>query len=165
MKKIPLTQGYSAMVDDADYEMVSRFKWTANVQRNSDGSVKAVYAYRRLSKKDGRGVQYLHRFVLGLGDSGIHCDHRRHDGLDNRRSKLRACTPAQNRLNMRKFSNNTSGCKGVSWSKSAHKWHSYISLNGKRRHLGYFDSKRNAARAYESAAKKLFGEFRYVEGR
>jgi len=47
----------------------------------------------------------------------------------------------------------------VSWNKGIHKWSAYITANYKRIHLGYFDDKTEAARAYNNAAKQYFKEF------
>lgn len=54
---------------------------------------------------------------------------------------------------------NTSGYRGVSWSKKAGKWRVKVKLDGKSRHIGYFTSVEEAADAARAARKELYGEF------
>ena len=156
MKKVPLTKGYMAIVDDADYELVSRYKWQANEQRRKDGSIKIVYAQGHLP---GNKSLLMHRLILGLTDSKIQADHQDHNGLDNRRENLRLATFNQNRQNSRAQVNNTSGFKGV--VRSRKKWVARIRIDGRERYLGCFAKREEAAEAYKIAAKELFGEFAY----
>ena len=66
-------------------------------------------------------------------------DHINRDTTDNRIENLRPADTVQNACNRKLFSNNTSGCKGVSWNKVSKKWTSYISINQKFTRLGMFD--------------------------
>lgn len=86
-------------------------------------------------------------------------DHENGIRSDNRFSNLRKATPSQNMWNSRRPRSNTSGYKGVSWSKALGKWQAQISKHGKRRGLGYFATKEEAHRAYTNAAQDAFGEF------
>lgn len=144
---IPLTQGRLALVDDSDYKRVSRFKWHA-VRLG-----KSIYAARRVPN---HRREFLHNFVLRHRRK---VDHRNRDGLDNQKNNLRECTHAQN-LRNRGVWNHSSKFKGVSWNRSSSKWTAYIS-NGssKKVHLGYFSSEREAAKAYDLSAVKIFGDF------
>lgn len=74
---------------------------------------------------------------------------------DNRISNLREVNDSENKQNQRKYSTNTSGYKGVSWSKSRNKWSAGICVNYKTISLGYFDKIEDAAKAYEDAANKF----------
>lgn len=88
-------------------------------------------------------------------------DHINGNGLDNRRSNLRLATAFQNLANMA-IRPHTSQYKGVSYYKhrtSYKKWVAEIRCNRKRVRLGAFESEIEAARAYNEAAKNLFGEF------
>lgn len=49
------------------------------------------------------------------------------------------------------YKNNTSGFNGVSWKEKNKKWQASI--------IGIFEDKLEAARAYNKAALKYFGEF------
>lgn len=156
MKTIPLSQGKVALVDDEDFCEVSRFKWYAYTNG------RRVYAYRTLNKgKSGRGMQYMHTFLMGK-KKGIVIDHINRNGIDNRRSNLRQCTHEQNLLNQGKLGGCTSIYKGVSRVGESKKWIAYINHNKKRYRLGRFDTEEDAAIAYNTASMKFFGEFAYI---
>jgi hypothetical protein len=153
MKLIPLTQGKIAIVDDADFEQVSRFRWCAS--RDYSGG----FVVMRVDLSSGRRKTILmHRQLLGLTDPKIDTDHINHNTLDNRRANLRICTHQQNIFNM-KLRSHSSKFKGVSWHKQCRKWEGYIEVNDKKIHLGLFEDEREAAKAYNAAAKKYFKEF------
>ena len=154
MKTIGLTQGYKALVDDEDYELVNQFKWYADVRRRKDGSIKRVYAGHDFCGKPRR-MQHMHCFVMGT--KGV--DHEDHNGLNNQKHNLRLAKQAQNCANTKKAINNTSGFKGVTWSRAAKKWMAQIMVKGKCIYLGIFTDIIDAARAHDVAALKHFGEF------
>jgi hypothetical protein len=160
MKKIPLTQGKVALVDDEDYERVSKFKWCA-VRIHG-----YFYAVRNVRVEHGRRRQkrvIMHRFILGFPNSFI--DHINHKTLDNRRSNLRPCTLSQNQQNRLPQAGYSSVYKGVRWHKWGNSWCAQIKHNGKGFHLGCFRSEVQAAKAYDEAAKEKFGEFAYLNFR
>lgn len=155
MQKIPLTQGQFALVDDADYEELSKYKWYANKNRSG-----IFYAWRVSKNKNGSPEKIsMHRQLLGLkhGDKR-QGDHINHNGLDNRRNNLRICTPQQNQFNQRKKPK-TSRYKGVSWCSRTKKWMAGIQFDGKSIFLGRFRFEELAALAYDFAALKYFREF------
>ena len=159
MREIRLTQGQVAIVDDEDYEFLSKFKWHA-VKHSKDRTFYAV----RNSKPDAAGKRrlvYMHRFILGI-TIGVEVDHEDRNGLDNRRSNLRVMEAhGENMRNSAKQAKRatSSRFKGVSWNHRKRKWAAYVTLNRKRKFLGYFLEEEEAARAYDVAAKSLFGEF------
>lgn len=156
MKKIPLTQGQFALVDDEDYMWLSQWKWFAHRK----GVAFTFYAMRMVQEKGRQILCRMHREILGLkfGDKR-QSDHENLHGLDNQRRNLRICTQAQNQQNQSLSKNNTSGYKGVSWHKTKKKWQSRIGSKSGRICLGHFDDKVKAAKAYDKTAKKLFGKF------
>jgi hypothetical protein len=101
----------------------------------------------------------MHRQLLGLTDPSEQVDHRNHDGLDNRRENLRPCTNQQNQHNQRKRAGCTSRYKGVHWDFRNGSWRAAIKAEGRTIHLGRFQDEDDAARAYDDAARRLFGEF------
>jgi len=104
----------------------------------------------------------MHRLVAarsGRVIGGKQIDHIDGDGLNNCRSNLRASTTSQNHANRRANRNNTSGFKGVSWNRRARKFEAHITVQRRKSHLKYSDDPRDAARAYNEAALKHFGEF------
>ena len=158
VKQVVLTQGYVAQVDDDDFERVSQFTWHAKVVRRKDGSIQQVYAWRNVRKPDGtRTGQKMHRFILGVTDPAIGVDHRDRDGLNNQRDNLRIATASQNQCNRPAAAHNAAGYKGV--ARQGGKYRAQIRLHGRKRHLGYFNTPRNAADAYDAAAIQLHGEF------
>jgi AP2 domain/HNH endonuclease len=148
---IPLTRNQNAIVDAEDFEQLNRFNWYAEWSKTT----KSFYAARR---DEGGKYLSMHRFVMSAGPD-FEVDHISHDTLDNRKGNLRECTSQHNNCNTRIRSDNTSGFKGVSWSKKLKKWWSNIRVNGKTLHLGYHEKIEDAARAYDAAARKHFGEF------
>jgi hypothetical protein len=92
--------------------------------------------------------------VLGLSD----VDHRDRNGLNNARINLRPSSRHQNLGNQQKRLGCSSKFKGVSWSNHAGKWIAW-EPGRKGRFIGYFDSEKSAALAYNRAAVRLFGEF------
>jgi hypothetical protein len=145
--RIPLTQGYVALVDDADAERVSQHRWYPAVHKAKH----TVYAWTRINGIYTR----MHHFIL---ETRQQTDHRDGDGLNNQRSNLRPATCAQNQQN--KYNpRGSSRFKGVSWHKAARKWRVCISANRKAYRFGLFDSELDAARAYNEAARVLHGEF------
>jgi hypothetical protein len=144
-KIIALTQGQNALVSTEDYDFLMQWNWHAHWRT----STKSFYACRVV----GRGQIGMHAAVLRCGQK--EADHRNHDTLDNRRENLRKSTVSQNAINRQWKS--IRGYKGVGRFKK--KWGARIQVNGTRKFLGLFSSAEEAARAYDSAAKELHGEF------
>lgn len=86
-------------------------------------------------------------------------DHVNGDPSDNRLCNLREATKSQNMMNVGKIKSNTSGIKGVGWSKASQKWRAYIRVNKKDIHLGLFENIEDAKKARIEAAIKYHGEF------
>jgi hypothetical protein len=156
-KEIQLTQDKVAIVDDADFEWLNQYKWYANKYRNTFYAVRRVYLGG--GRKHERSKMILmHREILKPPD-GIDTDHKDGNGLNNQSGNLRNATKAQNAQNRRAHSRGTSKYKGVSWHRDTNKWLSCIRAKTRYIHLGLFVSEKEAAKAYDKAAKKYFGEF------
>jgi hypothetical protein len=147
---IPLTRGLSALVDASDYAAVmAAGPWQTNPDHG-----RRPYAQRNVRASGRHTTQSLHTFLTGWPL----VDHINGDGLDNRRVNLREATRAENNRNRGLNRNNRSGYKGVAPTKSG-RWSARIKAHGTDRSLGTFATAEAAARAYDDAARELFGEF------
>lgn len=150
-REIPLTRGYVALVDDADYEHLSQFKWHALCTKSG-----RVYAKRSVPIGSGKYRDVLmHRELLPVAP-GMKVDHIEGIGLDNRRPNLRPATHQQNLCN-RRGGNGASPFVGVARHKA--RWVAYITTHGRRQHLGLFDTAIEAAAARDEASRAQHGEF------
>ncbi len=153
MKEIPLTQGYTAIVDDEDYNELAQYKW--QVMKHRSGPLA-----RRSEWDNGKMKMTLMARQIMNAPAGMVVDHVDHDRLNNQRANLRVCTPAQNRHNSRKPKGSySSRWKGVCWSKRKKKWEASIRVGPKLFWLGYFAEEDDAGRAYNRAARERFGEY------
>jgi len=144
MKEIPLTKGKVAIVDDDDFEYLSKFRWYVDAR-----------GYAVHKRKE---IVYMHR-LISKTPKGLETDHINGNKLDNRKENLRHCTKSENMRNRGKQTNNKSGYKGVSWHLRAKKWLAHIVINRKSIHLGLFDDPEEASKTYRKAEKEMFGEF------
>mgnify|MGYP001400238116 CR=1 FL=1 len=156
VREIKLTQGYVALVDDEDFENISKYVWCTSKWNNS------IYAVTNICDQDGkRKTLKMHRLILNL-KVGQECDHMDHNGINNQKSNLRHVTHQQNLSNTRKQRTAHNGMcsskyKGVKKHKG--KWVSQIQLNYQQIYIGIFISEEEAARAYDIKARELFGEY------
>lgn len=150
MRSVYLTKGYVALVDDEDFERVSKHKWFYH----------SKYAWRMPPKTGkSRHRQSMHRFILGVTDRRVGIDHKNSCTLDNRKANLRLATKSQNGANRGPNKNNKSGYKGVYWWTIGARWVAAVKVNKELVHLGYFKDKHSAAKAYNEAALRYFGDF------
>lgn len=148
MRRLELTRGKFALVDDADFPSLTEHRWHAFP------AGKTWYA----ASSCGRKRVYLHRMILGA-EPGMEVDHINGDGLDNRRTNLRLCSHRDNLRNQRKQNGTTSRFKGVTWNQHSRRWYAQSKVNGKRIYIGCFKSEEDAARAYDALARSMFGPY------
>jgi len=152
---IPLTKGKYTIVDPDDYHWLSKYKWYASRDYNK---FYAIRAGPNRNGKSGKSIR-MHREVAKT-PKGMECDHINGDSLDNRKANLRSATRMQNSWNRGKSLRiGHSKYKGVTFFKREQKWGAKICVDGRRISLGRFKDEIQAAKAYDKAAKKYFGEF------
>jgi len=151
-KAIPLTQGMFAIVDDADYDDLMKYSW----QYADNGYAKRL---KRVGEEGGRKNMMMHRQIMNT-PQGMETDHINGNGLDNRRCNLRVCTNNQNQCNRRKqVEPLSSPYKGVYWCKRGKAWIAQYMMDKKNRHIGSYPTALEAAIAYNTKVKEVFGEF------
>ena len=140
---------YNVMVDDEDYKKLSSFNWQVDKYMSVS------------SHTTDKGRMLIHRYIMNCPDN-MEIDHIDGNRLNNQKSNLRFATSAQNKMNRGPRKDNKSGFKGVSLNKALNKWTARIMIENKYKHLGLFETKEEAAKAYNEYAKENFGEFAWL---
>lgn len=147
MKTLFTKSGEEVLLDDDDFDVVSRNKWHIY-----SAKLNKRYACRLVN---GKKI-LMHRFILNA-PSGFMVDHIDGNTLNNQKSNLRLCNNTQNLHNRSAGKNSKTGYKGVFPFRK--KYMASIMCNGKKTYLGLFDDPVSGAIAYDNAARELFGEF------
>lgn len=144
-----LKNGKSALIDEEDYNRVSKINWSISKARgHTKDYIRGYYNGNRV---------YLHRFIMNF-PVGMSVDHINGNTFDNRKYNLRVCKNkenSKNRVVVQK--NNTSGFVGVYGKENS--WRAWIKINGKGKHIGTFKTKHEAAMVRDNYAKKYHKEF------
>lgn len=141
---------YSVLIDDSDFELVSKHKWYIIT---TGGAIKSNYAYAHIDKK----FTGMHRLITGIYDKNIIIDHIDRNGLNNCRANLRKASISQNNANRSSAKKARSSFLGV--SKHNNRWRATIGFKGKNHKLGLYKTEQEAAIAYDKKAKEFYGEF------
>ncbi len=135
----------SCVISKESYDAVKPYTWCVE----GTGYV--------MSKTGGKSVK-MHRIITGA-KKGQYVDHMDGNPRNNRIENLRLCTKQQNEFNSKIRSDNTSGYRGVCLYRNG-KFRAYLTKDGKQYNLGCnFDTPEAAAKAYNSFAVKMYGEF------
>jgi hypothetical protein len=151
MKKITLTKGWVALVDDEDFDKISIHRWRATTMKSGQ-----TYANRTFWKNGKQTSISMHIEILGK-KPGFKIDHRNNNGLDNRRENLRHCTSSQNNMNRSRWKSKKNLYKGV--SKKRNGWRAEIGYQRKKFYGKVRKTEIEAATDYDRLAVCLFGEF------
>ena len=122
---------------------------------------KQIKLYKNGIMKSFRVHRLVAKAFLENPDNKPKVDHIDENKSNNNVKNLRWSTVQDNSYNRGKQINNTSGFKGVCFNKHANKYKAQININGKRKHLGYYETPEEASNAYETKAKELHGDFYY----
>lgn len=138
--------------DDSDYELIL----STNPFPYKRPDNKTLYAHGRLNGK----TVAIHRLIMGVTDRQKHVDHIDGNGLNNKKSNLRQCTPAQNIMNSQVSKNNKLGIKGViKMPYGKRPYRATICHHRIKYHIGCFATLEEAKKAYDSEALRRFGDF------
>lgn len=140
-----VTPNFVFLIDREDVDILGDSHW----HKNGGG-----YAAAYINKE----TKWFHHAAINAPDEA-EVDHINGDRTDNRKANLRICTRLENCRNRGISSRNKSGYKGVSWRKDGNKWQSQITVHGKIIIIGKYEKAEEAAKAYDVAAVKYYGEF------
>lgn len=147
MRELILSNGETTLLDDCDYEELSKFAWSRA------GCNRISYAMRTVNK----ATIYMHRVIAaraGLNVEGAEVDHKDGNGLNNQRENLQILTTSQNQQKARAHIDGTSGERGVNWCGTAKKWIVRLKRNGVRLNIGSFDTLEEAVAARDRARSR-----------
>lgn len=136
--------------DLEDYDKIKNHYW--NESTSSHGYTRLVACKKFGDNFESNNISITQ--LLGLKEY----DHIDKNPFNNRKDNLRQATKSQQCINRNKFKNNTSGYIGISWVERDKKWTSYLQIDHKMIHLGYYIKKEDAIKARLEAEAKYFGE-------
>lgn len=145
------------LIDDADLPLLDGRTWyVATTRLRSGRSYQHALSVARRGEKAAAPVR-MHRLIMGVSDPKVLVDHINRNPLDNRRANLRLASKSQNTANGRAWGK--SKYRGVTWDKDNSRWRAAVFKNGRRIHIGRFDTEEEAARAYDAVAREHHAEF------
>jgi hypothetical protein len=161
MKFITLNNGTRIRVSDEDLARVSSYSWSQF--RNGRAYRKELIPREVRARKTYRTL-LLHREIMGVDDARK-VIFRDGDPSNCTRDNLVVMDPTfQPRQRVKK--GGSSEYRGVGWNRAKGMWQAFIRVNGKLKHLGFFEpgeeGEREAARAYDTAALEQFGELAHL---
>ncbi len=160
MRKIKLTKGKYAIVDDEDYPYISKFTW--GLRSGDDGYLYALTSIPLIRSKKYARIAMQNFIVRHKNTERIYFKNR--NGLDCRKENLEVLNFKIHQYSHIKMKNKTSQYKGVNVHKGNYlskRWVAHISKDNKTYYLGQFNSEKKAAEAYNQKARLLYGKLAY----
>jgi len=155
MKQIKLSKGLYALVDDEDYDFLLDYNWHSSYNKKDDDYIAKTLV-------NGKSIS-MHRLLTSLTSTKSRVIHINNNKLDNRRENLKVVFGNSFNSTKKMQRYNKLGYKGVReiTRKDILMYGAQIMVNKRHINLGYFNSKEEAAKAYNKAALKYFGELAY----
>lgn len=162
----PLSSGLCAKVDDEDYDLVSRHRWSV-LRKTKKAGYNTEYAVRNFQSVGWRSTVSMHGLVTGFRFDMV--DHIDGDGTNNQKDNLRESTPSRNAMNKPRaaFRGVHTRFKGVAWRPETHRWQVSIARHpeidawrsgfSRQIKLGCYDIEEEAARARDAAVRVRWG--------
>ena len=150
---IDLGEGFKAVIDAEDVVYVTGLCWHRVPAPTTNY---AAFKPTTVEGRRDRANTSLHRRVM-QAPTGVLIDHKDGNGLNCRKANLREATETQNRQNTRRRSDSTTGFKGVTAHRG--RFRARIYVGGREQLIGVYPTADEAARHYDEAAVKAFGEF------
>lgn len=126
-------------IDTEDIPLLNTYKWRTVLK----GKQKSPYLVTGHAGKQGSGMIYFHRLIMGSPNSEI--DHINRDSTDNRKANLRESFRQQQVVNTRVRCDNNLGIKGVYYIKRTNKYRAEIQFGTKHVYSPSFQTLAEAA--------------------
>ena len=148
-------------LDDLDRVINFPYTWSAKYDPALEQYYVEATIHRKLIEEGYSKALKLHKFIMGVKDNSV-VDHIDHDTLNNTKANLRVISHANNSTNRKsRNSNNKSGYRNVSWSKSEKKWIVQLTINKRNVILGKiaYNDLDEAGQFANEMRQKYYGEF------
>jgi hypothetical protein len=138
--------GHKFYFDMDDYDKIKDYCWSEDKVKN--------YSRVRAYDKESKTTVFMHYIITDK-----YYDHTDRNTFNNRKYNLRKATISENNRNGNLRKNNNTGITGIHWNKRRSKWETYITIDNKRKGLGYYTEKEDAIKVRLEAEAKYFKEF------
>lgn len=153
MKTIKLSDAdVEVMVDDDWYDLLIKYDWQLSTRRGRS------YARAYMGCVDGRPVMKLMHSLIVPSEPGYETHHKDNNTFNNQSDNLISLTRSQHGATRTKYKCNTTGFKGVTVRKERGTFRAQIRFQGRLIIIGTYKTAEEAARAYNTTARRLFGE-------
>lgn len=157
-KYITAKTGEKIKIDAEDFEEVSKRSWRV-IQRGGEKKPLVVTSIRTGASSR---TMSLGQYLMKPRKGKMAYPRRWQGGLDYRKENIILCSMKERQRMLPKRKEKTSSkYRGVSYIQSKKSWRARIEKNGKAYYLGDFANEELAAKAYNTAARELFGDMAY----